>query len=57
MECVSVNKDQKRVKDFLTLSKRLYDADTYMESESSVRELLLGTHVLSKYFSFDPFLI
>ncbi len=57
MECVSVNKDQKRIKEFLALSKRLYDAGTYMESESSVRELLLGIHVLSKYFSFDPFLV
>ena len=57
MECVHVNGDSKRIKEFLTLPKRIYTVDTYMESEDSVRQLLLDGHVLSKYFSFFPFLI
>ena len=57
MECVKVQKDQKRIKDFIGLAKRLYDKTAYMESASSVRQLLLGEHLLSKDFTLDAYLI
>ena len=57
MECVRVDKDEKRIGDFLSLAKSLYTKKDNMESPDSVRKLLTGEHPMSKYFSLDAYLI
>lgn len=57
MKCVKVGTDQKAIRDFLRLPKKLYQKNTNVESESSMKSLLLGTHLLSHYFSLDSYVI
>ncbi|MGN0634640.1 MAG: hypothetical protein ACI4I5_00310 [Acutalibacteraceae bacterium] len=57
MRCIRFDKEKKYVEDFLSLPKRLYAADRNMEDPKQTKQLLLGTHPLSKYFTLDKFLV
>lgn len=49
--------NQKCIKDFLTLPKRIYAKNELMQNESDEAALLNGTHILSSYFTVAPILI
>ena len=57
MQCVSVTDNRKYVRDFLSLPDKLYSKKENMESRETVRHLILGEHVLSKYFDLTAFVI
>ena len=49
--------EKNAINDFIKLPQMLYSRDTNMEDVQQTRSLLLGSHVLSKYFHLDKFLI
>lgn len=57
MEYVIFDKEKNRIKDFILVSKNLYDKDTHCEDAKDMRKILLGEHPLSKYFELTKFLI
>lgn len=57
MECIKVGKEEKYIKDFLDLAKKLYNKNDNMESPDTIRKFLTGEHPMSKYFSLDAYLI
>lgn len=57
MECIKVGKEEKYIKDFLDLAKKLYTGKDNMESSDTIRKFLTGDHPLSKYFTLDAYLI
>ena len=57
MECIQFDREPHRIADFLSLPRMLYTAKENMEDEGSMKQLLMGTHVLSHYFRLDKFLI
>jgi|GEM_PF-2885813 len=50
MEIIWFNDEEKYIRDFLALPKKLYGKKDLMQNESDERKLLTGTHLLSKYF-------
>ncbi|MCR5835549.1 MAG: hypothetical protein K6G88_03495 [Lachnospiraceae bacterium] len=57
MNCIIFKNEKKYVNDFINLPVKLYGKDDNMESPGTVKQLLLGNHPLSKYFTLYPFLI
>jgi len=57
MDCIRVGKEERYIKDFLDLAKKLYTKKDNMEDPESVRKLLTGEHPMSKYFTLDAYLI
>ena len=57
MEIIQFDKQNKYIRDFLSLPKSLYSSKDNMEDPDGVKKFLLGTHALSKYFKLDKFLI
>lgn len=51
----SMDKDN-FIAEFISLPKRLYSKNTITQNEKEERELLSGTHILSRYFSVTPFI-
>lgn len=51
----SMDKDN-FTEEFISLPKRLYSKNTITQNEKEERELLAGTHILSRYFSVTPFI-
>ncbi len=56
MNCVQFENEEKYVKDFIKLSKKIY-GKTCCEDAKEIKSLLQGTHPLSKYFKLYKFLI
>jgi len=57
MKVVEFNQEEKYIKDFLSLPKKLYTNKDNMEDSSTIKKFLLGTHPLSKYFTLNKFLV
>ena len=57
LEVVAVEKEEKYIRDFLLLPKRLYDRKKCTQNEREEEELLRRSHVLSKYFDVRGILI
>ncbi|MBP5762008.1 MAG: hypothetical protein J6W48_03450 [Lachnospiraceae bacterium] len=57
MECIKVGKEERYIKDFLDLAKKLYTKQDNMESPDTIRKFLTGEHPMSKYFTLDAYLI
>ncbi len=57
MKCIEFSDEEKHIKDFLSLPKRLYSRKNNTEDSSNVRSILTGTHTLSKYFKIRKFLV
>lgn len=52
-----VDKNKKKVNQFLALTKKIYNKRENMENASEIKKILLGIHPLNKYFSIVAFLI
>ena len=50
MKCIRFDKEDKYIKDFIDLPKKLYTKKDNMEDSSTIKSLLLEEHPLSKYF-------
>lgn len=57
MEFIQFDKQNKYIRDFLSLPKSLYSSKDNMEDPGGMKKFLLGTHTLSKYFTLDKFLV
>ena len=57
MKCIKFNKEEKYVKDFINLPKKLYTKKDNMEDSKTVSDLLLGKNPLSHYFTLNKFLV
>ena len=57
LKTVRFDREAEYVKDFLKLPKMLYSKETLTQNEKEEKELLLSTHVLSKYFELTKFLV
>ncbi len=56
-EAVVFGREEKYVRDFLLLPKRLYDRRTCTQNEREEEQILRGSHVLSKYFDVKGILV
>ena len=56
-EIVKFDKEEKYIKDFIALKKKLYTRKNNTESVSDITRILTGTHPLSHYFTLEKFLI
>ena len=56
-EIVRFDKEEKYIKDFIALKKKLYTRKNNTESVSDITRILTETHPLSHYFKLDKFLI
>lgn len=58
MECIEFNNEKKYIDHFIGIYRRLYTQNgENMQNDSELRELLLGTHMLSGYFTMHKFCI
>ena len=57
MKCIEFTTEPKRIKEFLSLPKRLYKREENMENPKQIRDLLLGNHPLCKYIRINTFVI
>ena len=57
MKCIRFDKEEKYIKAFIDLSKKLYTKKDNMEDPNTMLNLLLGKHPLSSYFNLTKFLI
>ncbi len=57
MKCISFTDEDKYIKDFLNLPKRLYSKKTNMEDPHAMKNILLNKHPLSEDFKLNKFLI
>lgn len=57
MKCIRFEQEEQLVEDFIGLYHKLYHKKNNMQNDSELRELLLGQHVLSKYFHLDKFCV
>lgn len=57
LKIVEFDKEKEYIDDFLVLPKRIYTKSHIMQNEKEEENLLLGEHVLSKYFKLQKFLI
>ena len=57
MKCIRFDNEDKYIKDFISLPKKLYTKKDNMEDPNTITSLLVGTHPLSKYFTLNKFLI
>ena len=57
MKCIRFDKEDKYIKDFIDLPKKLYTKKDNMEDSSTIKSLLLEEHPLSKYFKLNKFLV
>ena len=57
MKCIQFDKEEKYIKDFISLPKKLYTKKDNMEDSNTIRSLLLEEHPLSKDFKLNKFLI
>jgi hypothetical protein len=53
---IEFNNETKYVSDFLMLPTKLYSKSNLMEDKNDVKKILLGEHVLSKYFKVYKFI-
>ncbi len=56
-EAVIFGREEKYIRDFLLLPKRLYDRRTCVQNEREEDQILRGTHILSKYFEVKGVLV
>jgi hypothetical protein len=56
IKTIRFDQEEKYISDFLKLPKLLYSKQTIVQNEKEEKDLLLGTHVLSKYFTLTKFL-
>ena len=54
---ISFVDDSQCIEDFIALPKKLYTAKTNPQNSGEERQLISGTHALSKYFRFVPFIL
>jgi hypothetical protein len=54
---VPFNDQENYLQDFLALPRNLYDTKTITQNKDEERSLLLGQHVLSKYFKLHKYLV
>ena len=54
---IEFKNEEKYINEFLKLPKRLYSKREIMQDEREEKEILMGTHILSKYFRINNFLI
>lgn len=57
MKCIRFEQEEQFVKDFIGLYHKLYNKKNNMQNDTELRELLLGQHILSKYFHLDKFCV
>ena len=57
MKCIEFTNEPKRVRDFLSLPKKLYTKSDNMENPSEIKQILLGKHPLNKYFTLNKFVM
>lgn len=56
-QIINFDREEKYIKDFLKLPRLLYSKKEIAQNESEEKELLLGKHLLSKYFKLNKFLV
>lgn len=49
--------EEEFIRDFLALPKRIYTSEELMQKEEEEREILMGNHILSHYFTAIPILV
>lgn len=54
---IAFDQEETYCNDFIALPKKLYSSREIVQNEKEERELLLGNHVLSKYFKLYKFLV
>lgn len=57
MKCIRFNHEEKYIKDFINLPKRLYSKKDNMEDPNTIKQLLLEKHPLSSYFKLNKYII
>ena len=57
MKCIKFTKEEKYLKEFIDLPKKLYTKKDNMEDSNTILDLLLEKHPLSHYFTLNKFLI
>ncbi|MBR2523484.1 MAG: hypothetical protein IKE53_03490 [Clostridiales bacterium] len=57
MRSVKFDNEDRYIRDFLSLPKKIYSSGDNMEDPDTMKKILLGQHPLSKYFHLDKFLI
>ena len=57
MKCLEFTTEPKRIRDFLSLPKRLYSRQDNTENPKQMRQILLGQHPLNKYFKLNKFIV
>ncbi len=57
MKCIEFTTEPKRIRDFLSLPKRLYSRQDNTENPKQMRQILLGQHPLNKYFKLNKFIV
>ncbi len=57
LECIEFDGEKSYLSDFIRLTSELYSPQNDTHEEGEVKKLLLGTHILSKYFALRKFCI
>lgn len=57
MRCIEFTDEKKYIRDFISLSKKIYESSGNMQNDKELKSLLLGEHPLSKYFVLHKFCI
>ena len=57
MKLVKFETEEKYIKDFVKLATVIYDSNDNMEDPDTMKNILLGQHPLSKYFTLDKYLV
>lgn len=58
MECIEFTNEKRYVDDFIGLYRKLYKGHhENMQDDNEIRQLLLGTHTLSEYFSIHKYCV
>ena len=60
LDCVTWGSDawntEKFIREFINFPSKLYNSDTLTTSRKTEKQLLTGTHILSKYFTIMPYI-
>ena len=57
MKVIKFNQEEKYIKDFINLPKKIYTKNNNMEDSNNIKNFLTNNHPLSKYFKLNKFLI
>lgn len=57
IKIIQFTDEERYIKDFISFPRKLYSKKFYVDSPSEIREILLGKHIFSKYFTPCPVLV